>query len=58
MESTYLLVGQSAFLINEQIKTYQEKFKLDQFNIVKLDALETEIEVINQELQTVSFLVI
>ena len=39
MESTYLLVGQSAFLINEQIKTYQEKFKLDQFNIVKLDAL-------------------
>lgn len=58
MESTYLLVGQSAFLINEQIKTYQDKFKLDQFNIVKLDALETEIEVINQELQTVSFLVI
>ncbi|NWH09920.1 DNA polymerase III subunit delta [Acholeplasma laidlawii] len=55
MESTYLLVGQSAFLINEQIKTYQDKFKLDQFNIVKLDALETEIEVINQELQTVSF---
>lgn len=55
MESTYLLVGQSAFLINEQIKTYQQTFKLDQFNIVKLDALDTEIENINQELQTVSF---
>jgi|SRR5690554_1348246 len=55
MESIYLLVGQSAFLINDQIKAYQEKFKLNEFNIVKLDALETEIESINQELQTVSF---
>lgn len=55
MESTYLLIGQSVFLIKEQIKTYQEKFKLDQFNTVKLDALDTQIELINQELQTVSF---
>src|SRR5690554_2777299 len=55
MESTYLLVGQSSFLMNEHIKTYVENFKLDPFNIVKLDALETEIEDILQELRTVSF---
>lgn len=55
MESTYLLVGQSSFLINEHIKTYVENFKLDPFNIVKLDASETEIEDILQELRTVSF---
>ncbi|WP_162146794.1 DNA polymerase III subunit delta [Acholeplasma granularum] len=55
MESIYLLIGQSAFLINEQIKVYQEQFKINEFNLIKIDALDSDIDVINQELQTVSF---
>ncbi len=55
MEPVYLLVGQSVFLIKEQIKLYQEAAAVDPFNMVLLDGLDTEIEDVIKELVTVSF---
>lgn len=55
MESIYLLVGQSVYLINEQVKKYQSESSIDAFNTVNIDALETSLDEILRELQTVSF---
>lgn len=55
MESIYLLLGQSVFLIKEQIKIYQETASVDPFNMVLMDGLDTEIEDVLKELITVSF---
>ncbi len=54
MEPVYLLLGQSVFLIKKHIKTYQLSAGVDPFNIITLDANETEIDDIVQELNTVS----
>ena len=55
MEKIYLLVGESTYLIREQIKKYQVISKIDPMNVVTLDATETPLENILQELYTVSF---
>lgn len=54
MEPVYLLLGQSVFLIKEQIKTYQQSANVDPFNIITLDANDNEIDDMIQELNTVS----
>lgn len=54
MERLYLLLGQSSFLIKQQIGIYQKESKVDSFNILTYDALETELNTILQELTTVS----
>lgn len=55
MERLYLLLGQSSFLIKQQIGIYQAESKVDSFNVLTYDALETELNTILQELTTVSF---
>src|SRR5690606_6072356 len=54
-EKIYLLVREYTYLIREQIKKYQVISKIDPMNVVTLDATETPLENILQELYTVSF---
>lgn len=56
MESlVYLYYGASEYILRKEINKLLQELKVDQFNIVKYDLLETEFADLIEELQTISF---
>lgn len=55
MELIYLLIGETSFLLNNKIKEIKDLNLIDDFNFLRFDAFEEEMDDILQELNTVSF---
>lgn len=54
-ESIYVIYGNNDFLLNLTLNQKIESFKVDPFNIVHYDLLETQSDDVLEDLQTVSF---
>lgn len=55
MELIYYLQGETAFLLKNKIEEIKLEAVVDEFNIIKYDALEDDLKDIVKELNTVSF---
>ncbi|MFA5692037.1 MAG: DNA polymerase III subunit delta [Acholeplasmataceae bacterium] len=55
MELIYLLIGETSFLLNNKINEIKDLNLIDDFNLLRFDSNEEEIDDILQELNTVSF---
>lgn len=55
MEKVYLVVGDSAYLVNGKIKYYQNESHIDPFSVITYDGEELELNELVQELYTISF---
>ncbi len=55
MELIYYLQGETAFLLKNKIEEIKLEAVVDEFNIIKYDALEDDLKDIVRELNTVSF---